>query len=49
MIGDDLNTDIQGALKVGMKAIYFNPDQKSNNTNAWKEVSSLTEIINILR
>ena len=49
MIGDDLNTDIQGALKVGMKAIYFNPDQKSNNTNVWKEVSSLTEIINILR
>ena len=32
MIGDDLNTDIQGALKVGMKAIYFNPDKKSNNT-----------------
>jgi putative hydrolase of the HAD superfamily len=49
MIGDDLNTDIQGALKVGMKAIYFNPDQKSKNTNVWKEVSSLTEIINILR
>jgi putative hydrolase of the HAD superfamily len=48
MIGDDLNTDIQGALKVGMKTIYFNPDQKSNNTNVWKEVSSLTEIMNIL-
>jgi putative hydrolase of the HAD superfamily len=48
MIGDDLNTDIQGALKVGMKAIYFNPDQKSNNSNVWKEVSSLREIINIL-
>ena len=49
MIGDDLNTDIEGALKVGMKAIYFNPYQKSNNTNAWKEGSNLAEITNILR
>ncbi len=48
MIGDDLNTDIQGALELGMKAIYFNPNQKSNNTNVWKEVSNLDEIKNIL-
>ena len=32
MIGDDLNTDIQGALKVGMKAIYFNSNQKRKRT-----------------
>jgi putative hydrolase of the HAD superfamily len=48
MIGDDLNTDIQGALELGMKAIYFNPNQKSNNKNVWKEVTSLKEIKNIL-
>ena len=48
MIGDDLNTDIQGALELGMKAIYFNPNQKSNNSNVWKEVTSLKEIKNIL-
>jgi putative hydrolase of the HAD superfamily len=49
MIGDDLNTDIQGALELGMKAIYFNPNQKSNNSNVWKEVTSLKEIKNVLQ
>jgi len=33
---------------VGMKAIYFNPNQKSNNSNAWNEVSNLGEIKKVL-
>ena len=47
MIGDDLNTDIQGAINLGMKSIYFNPSEKPNNSNAWKEVVNLREIKNI--
>ena len=47
MIGDDLNTDIKGAVNVGMKSIYFNPNKRTNNSIAWKEVVTLMEIKNI--
>ena len=48
MIGDDLNTDIKGAVNVGMKSIYFNPNKRTNNSIAWKEVVTLKEIKDIL-
>ena len=48
MIGDDLNTDIYGAIKVNMKAIYYNPHQKVHDFNIWKEVQNLNEIKKIL-
>ena len=48
MIGDDLNTDIQGALNIGMKNIYFNPHQKEHKFNVWQEVVKLSDIKNIL-
>ena len=48
MIGDDLNTDISGAIKVNMKAIYYNPHQKVHDFNIWKEVKNLNEIKKIL-
>ena len=48
MIGDDLNTDISGAIKVNMKAIYYNPHQKVHDFNIWKEVQNLNEIKKIL-
>ena len=44
MIGDDLNTDINGAIKVNMKSIYYNPHQKVHDFNIWKEVQNLNEI-----
>ena len=47
MIGDDLNTDIKGAVNVGMKSIYFNPNKRTNNSIAWKEVVTLMEIKDI--
>ena len=47
MIGDDLNTDIKGAVNVGMKSIYFNPNKRTNNSIAWKEVVTLKEIKDI--
>ena len=48
MIGDDLNTDIIGAINFGMKSIYFNPNFKKHDYLVWKEVESLSEIKNIL-
>ena len=48
MIGDDLNTDITGAINFGIKSIYFNPNFKKHEYVIWKEVESLSEIKNIL-
>jgi putative hydrolase of the HAD superfamily len=48
MIGDDLNTDIVGAIDFGMKSIYFNPNRKIHDYSIWNEVSSLLEIKSIL-
>ena len=48
MIGDDINTDISGALNVNMKAIYYNPNQKKHNLSIWREVENLKEIKKIL-
>ena len=48
MIGDDLKTDIAGAIDVGMRCIYYNPNNHHHNLIIWKQVSSLSEIKNIL-
>ena len=48
MIGDDLKTDIAGAIDVGMRCIYYNPNNHHHNLTIWKQVSSLSEIKNIL-
>jgi putative hydrolase of the HAD superfamily len=48
MIGDDLNTDIKGAIDMGMRAIYFNPHSTQHSYSVWKEVVSLSEINTIL-
>ena len=48
MVGDDLKTDIRGAIDFGMKSIYFNPSGKVHEYKVWKEVEKLSEIKNIL-
>lgn len=48
MVGDDLKTDIEGAIDIGMKSIYFNPNGKVHEYDVWKEVKKLSEIKNIL-
>ena len=48
IIGDDLNTDISGAIAMNMKAIYFNPHQKNHDLSIWKEVDNLRDIKKIL-
>ena len=44
MIGDSLEADIMGALKVGMKAIYCNFENEIINKKEFITVKSLLEI-----
>jgi len=44
MIGDNLEADIKGALKVGMKAIHCNFENEIINSNEFISVTSLIEI-----
>ena len=48
MIGDNLNTDIQGALNAGIDAVYFDPENATGESNATHAISSLLELKNIL-
>ena len=48
MIGDDLKTDIIGAIQIGMKCIYYNPHGNVNKYPVWGEVKSLLKIKEIL-
>ena len=48
MIGDDINTDIKGALSVNMKAIFLNTNNIKHQLKIWKEVQNLNEIKKIL-
>lgn len=47
MIGDDYIADIEGAEKVNMKAIYFNPE--SNDRNHENHIHCLTELKDYFR
>lgn len=48
MIGDALEIDILGAMKVGMPQIYFNPKKIPHSEMPTFEISCLSEIKNIL-
>lgn len=41
MVGDDLITDISGAINAGMLSIYFNPQRTQANHQATYEISNL--------
>jgi putative hydrolase of the HAD superfamily len=43
MIGDSLEADVDGALKMGMDAIFYNPD----NSNFDKGINSISKLIDI--
>ena len=48
MIGDDLNTDVKGAVGFGMPCIFFNPNQTSTSYSLLANVSHLLEIKTVL-
>lgn len=51
MVGDNLNTDIKGSARVGMKNVWINREGKRNDTEVTPtyEVASLTEFLELLK
>lgn len=47
-VGDNLDTDIQGAQNAQMDHIFYNPDKKDHTFQVTYEIQSLKEIMNIL-
>lgn len=45
MVGDDWEADIEGAAKVGIDQVYFNPKKKTSPGKATYEIHSLLEIL----
>lgn len=48
MIGDDLETDILGAKKLGIDQVFFNTDNIKHNEDITYEISSLNQLQEIL-
>tara|TARA_Y100000813_G_C24075971_1_gene311054 strand:+ start:147 stop:842 length:696 start_codon:yes stop_codon:yes gene_type:complete len=48
MIGDDLNTDVQGAINIGMSCIFYNPNKTETILPLLADVSHLLEIKDVL-
>jgi len=48
MIGDDIETDIQGAAKAGMDTVFFNPGKLPHNGEVSLEINDLIELTQIL-
>lgn len=48
MIGDNLETDIKGALNAALDVIFFNPDHIKHDLQLTYEIQSLLELKNIL-
>jgi YjjG family noncanonical pyrimidine nucleotidase len=48
MVGDNLITDIGGALNASIDTIYFNPEKISHDIKVHHEISCLSELKNIL-
>lgn len=51
MIGDNINTDIDGAINVGINAIYYNKNKKldlDKNKNGYITINKLKNLMDIL-
>ena len=48
MIGDDWYADIYGASRVGMDSIFFNPDKVAHNNKVDRQITCLSELMEIL-
>jgi len=48
IIGDDINTDIKGAMDFGMDNIYFNPEYRTSKIDIMYETHNLLEIKKII-
>lgn len=48
MIGDNLLTDIGGAMNASIDTVFFNPEEVAHTVNVKHEIRSLAELQNIL-
>ena len=48
MIGDNLDTDIDGAINAGIDHIYFNPEKLTTPKKVTRQISRLEELLQIL-
>jgi len=48
MVGDDPDVDVAGAINAGLDAILFNPKNRSINGYAFRQISDLIQLKNIL-
>ncbi|MEJ7780898.1 MAG: YjjG family noncanonical pyrimidine nucleotidase [Daejeonella sp.] len=48
MIGDSVEADIRGAQNIGMKAIYFNPENKEKPGDVPHQIACLSELMDLL-
>jgi len=48
MIGDNLQTDIAGAIEAGIDAVFYNPAQQTHRTKVTHEIRALRELKSIL-
>ena len=45
MIGDSLEADVLGARRVGMEAVYFNPESKPHGASLKFEILDLRDLL----
>ncbi|MGF1636723.1 MAG: YjjG family noncanonical pyrimidine nucleotidase [Cyclobacteriaceae bacterium] len=48
MIGDNPDTDILGAINVGMDCVYYNPQKRKHNFAITHEISCLSDLFKVL-
>lgn len=48
MIGDNLSTDVNGALNAGIDAVFYNPEKMAHKERPSYEISCLSELSSIL-
>ncbi|GAF02554.1 YjjG family noncanonical pyrimidine nucleotidase [Saccharicrinis fermentans] len=49
IIGDNLETDIDGAINFGLDYIFFNPNKNEHKRQLMNEITDLRQIINIVK
>lgn len=49
IIGDNLQTDIDGAINFGLDYVFFNPNKTKHNRKLMNEISDLKQLINIVK
>jgi len=48
IIGDNLDTDIDGAINFGLDYVFYNPNQLAHNRKLMNEISDLKELLNLV-